>query len=123
MKKLLILTLLLSLSACAGMTPQQTTTNTLLTVHDTIINIESGIKEPCASGVIPADTCKAISDYILQAKPAYNAAVDAEIVWLDSVNTGRASDQGDYIAKRQSLDALVGDAVALALKYGIKGSK
>ena len=123
MKRLLILPLLFSLVACAGVTPQQTATNTLLTIHDTIVNIESGIKVPCASGVIPASDCAAISNYILQAKPAYNDAVDAEVVWLDSTNTGKASDQGNYIAKRQSLDILVGDAVALALKYGVKGSK
>lgn len=118
MKRIIVMAMALALLAgCAGMTPQQTATNTLLGVHDTIVNVETGIKEPCAKGAIPADACTTIEGYILEAKPAYNAAVDAQLVWLAS-NT--ATDQASYQEKRQALDRFVGDAVALALKYGVK---
>ena len=109
--------LLVALVGCAGMTPQQTSTSTLLGIHDTLVNVEVGIKAPCAQGLIPAATCATIEDYILQAKPAYNAAVDAQIVWLE---TGVTADQSAYLAQKQALDALVGDAVALAVKYGVQ---
>ena len=117
-KLILIPMLLLALSACAGMTPQQATTNTLLGLHDTITNVETNIKAPCANGMILPSDCLMISNYILQAKPAYNTAVDAQLVWL---NSGSPTDQAAYAAKKQALDTLVGDAVALALKYGVKG--
>lgn len=112
-----IMLTLVTLAGCAGMTPQQTTTNTMLGIHDTIVNVETGIKAPCAQGAIPAATCSTIQGYILQAKPAYNTAVDAQLVWLSS---NSATDQASYLAKKQALDQLVGDAVALALKYGVK---
>jgi len=119
MKKTLIVMALalMTIAGCAGMTPQQTTTNTLLGVHDTIVAVETGIKQPCAQGTIPAADCTAIEGFIFQAKPAYNAAVDAQLVWLSS-NT--ATDQASYLDRKQALDQFVGDAIALALKYGVK---
>jgi type IV pilus biogenesis protein CpaD/CtpE len=117
MKKLIVMALaLLALGGCAGMTPQQTATTTLLGIHDTIVNVETGIKVPCAQSTIPAATCATIEGYILQAKPAYNTVVDAQMVWLSS---NSATDQASYLAKKQALDQFVGDAVALALKYGV----
>jgi len=117
MKKFITLLLVLTLTACAGMTPQQVSTNTMLGIHDTIVNVEASIKEPCDKGAIPAADCAAIKGYILKAKPAYNTAVDAQLLWLSSSS---ATDQASYLAQKQALDQLVGDAVALALKYGIK---
>jgi hypothetical protein len=120
-KFLLIPLLLLSLTAgCATtpITPQQTVTNTLLATHDTIVNIETGIRQPCATGIIPATTCASITAYLQQAKPAYNAAVDAQTVWLTS---GTATTQADFTAKKQALDSLIGDALGLAVKYGVTG--
>ena len=116
MKNLTML-LILTLTACAGMTPQQVATNTMLGIHDTIANVETSIKEPCSNGTIPAADCTTIEGYLVQAKPAYNDAVDAQLLWLSSSS---ATDQTSYLAKEQALDQLVGDAVALALKYGIK---
>ena len=116
MKKLIVMVLALAaLAGCAGMTPQQTATNTLLGVRDTIVNVESGTKRPCDQGAIPVDVCATIGGYILQAKPAYNTAVDAQLVWLSS---NSPTDQTTYLTKKQALDQLVGDAVALAVKYG-----
>ena len=118
MKKLALFLIILTLSACAGMTPQQTSTNALLAVHDTIKNVEDGIKSPCDAGAIPVATCTAIEHAILEAKPLYNTAVDLQVAWL---TTGSGADQAAYQEKKQALDDLVGDAVALALKYGVKG--
>jgi hypothetical protein len=109
---------LAALAGCAGLTPQQQATNTLLATHDTIVNVEAGIKEPCDKGIIASQDCAAIEGYILQAKPAYNTAVDAQLVWLSSNSD---TDQVAYAAKQQALDRLVGDALSIALKYGIKG--
>ena len=118
MKRIVVTILtLMALAGCAVMTPQQMATNTLLGIHDTIVNVEAGIKDPCAKGIIPATDCSAIAGYLLKAKPTYNAAVDAQMLWL---NSNAPSDQTAYLAKQQALDQLVGDALALALKYGIK---
>ena len=114
---LLLATAVIMIAGCAGMTPQQTATNTLLGIHNTITNVEAGIKAPCEHGAIPASDCSAIEGFLLQAKPAYNTAVDAELVWL---NSGQATDQTAYLAQQQALAQMVGEAAALALKYGVK---
>lgn len=106
----------MSLTACAGMNAQQTTTSTLLTLHDSIVTIETGIKVPCENGIIPASDCASIENYILQAKPAYNAAADAQILALQSTSPANTA---AYNAQFTTLNNLIIEATTLAVKYSI----
>lgn len=122
MKKLLIaLTLLFSvaIAGCATMggvpaDPAITTGNTLLATQQTIVNTHEAFRLPCSQGVVAPVDCKKVDQLTADAGPAYDAAVDALILGIQSGNTA------DYLVKKQAFDKMLGDVVALALKYSIK---
>lgn len=120
MKKVLIALLLsVTLAGCAttGTTPADpsiTAGNSLLATQQTIVNTHEAFRLPCSQGIVAPVDCKKVDQITSDAAPAYDAAVDALILGIQSGNTA------DYVIKKQVFDKLLGDMVALALKYSIK---
>jgi hypothetical protein len=117
MKKLLTIGLLLFVAGCATtQDPNIAAGNSLLATQQTIINIHESFRTPCKTGVVPKDVCQQVDKLTFDSMPIYDAAVDASIVEMQS---GVAS--VDAKAKKEALEKLAGDMVALSVKYGVKG--
>jgi hypothetical protein len=123
MKRLILLPLLFSLSACATFsgqtdTPQITAGKSLLAIQTTIVSTRTAIGVPCQKGLIAPADCTSMDLIYQQSKPAYDAAVDAATIALTS---GTATDAATFQTKQDALLDLQTQILGLAAKYGIKG--
>ena len=114
--KYLLSILLLSLSACATAsgktdTPAVTAGKSLYAIQQVIVETRDKIGVPCQKGAIPHDACIQMDALYQQAKPAYDAAVNAEILAL------RGGSGADTRQTRDALIALEAQLLGLALKY------
>jgi hypothetical protein len=119
MRKLILLIPLLALSACATAsgktdTPAMTAGKSLVATQQMIVAARTAIVEPCRQGVIPQDACEQMDALYNQAKPLYDAAVDAEIAVLRGEQaTTQGNPQGAFLEAAEGL-------LTLAAKYGVK---
>ena len=117
----ILLLSLLALSGCANQSGLVgTPSNEIATAGTTLQSIQMGIvstheafREPCKAGTVPKVTCDQVHGLALEAGPAFDAAVDAEIL---AIRTGSTA---DYQIKKLAIDKLLADMVALALKYAV----
>lgn len=121
MKKLILLILpLLLLSACATTSPSITTGKSLLAIQSEIVTVREAIGVPCQKGMIAQVDCQNIDSWYQQAKPAYDAAVDATVI---AITTGSENDIKTYDVKKAALVSLLTNMTQIATKYGVKAAK
>jgi hypothetical protein len=120
MKRIVLIVLAMGILAGCATDPGIVAGNSLLATQGTIVSIRRQVAVPCQQGLIPQDACQQIGSIYEQSKPAYDAAVDATVLYLGN-NT--PTTQADAQAKQQQLITLAGEAAALAAKYGVKGGQ
>lgn len=119
MKKLVFISMALvafTITGCAG-TTAQVTAKTLLATQQEIVAVHEAFRTPCKNGTVPASTCTRVDAITNEAKPAYDAAVDAAIL---SLQTGNAADATE---KQAALNQLAVDLLTLATKYSVEVAK
>lgn len=120
MKRIILLTLGLAMLAGCAQDPAIVAGKGLLATQQTIVNIRRQAGVPCQKGVIPQPTCQQIGSIYEQSKPAYDAAVDAEALYLSNATP---ANQAEAEARKQDFLRLATEITALATKYGIKGDQ
>lgn len=83
--------------------PQVLAGKSLLAVKSTIVTAATATAALCRAGTLPADTCAQANTAYEQAKPAYDAAVDAYL--LMTSQGGDTADFGAALTRVQSIAA------------------
>lgn len=106
MKKILVLALLIS--GCATtQDPVIVAGKSLLATQQTILATHEAFRAPCKAGVVPASVCKDVDRIVMEAAPAYDAAVSALIT------TGDPS-------KKAAFEYLAVSLATLAIAYSVE---
>lgn len=83
MRRLILLALALTLSACASQDPAVTSGKTLLAAQKTIVNVHEAFRSPCKEGLVPAATCREVDRLVLEAMPIYDAAAQSLLMGIE----------------------------------------
>ena len=117
MKKLILLFLALSLTACAGQTSQQTTGKTLLAMHDLVKVSAVAANDLCAQKVAPLELCGKIKIGYTAFQKSWPIVNDASVVYLKAP----ASDTGATVAFNIANTVFIKDYTELMALFATTG--